>query len=356
MENNNLLEKFDCEKQCEYKGRIYKVRDNGAICRLSKEGCRIAKWDNVWTFGNKNPNGYMIHANNIRVHQVVCTAFHGPEPYPYMVVDHKDTNRCNNRPENLRWLTRLENALNNPNTCKKIIYLCGSIDAFLENPAILREKSLAKNVEWMRTVTKEEAAICKKNMEWWSLQDSKPSSGKGLGDYVFSSDIMEKATKWNGSFLYDNNEVRDKEEVFSTEYTNVEETPNIIDSLTPRAKQEYQNWETPTEFPQCPQELTSTPLQDYLNRLKEGVVYSKNKYGDHEVFNVAMAEDNSHISVLSISNNEVNPKALSEVYFEDGFFIHKSIRTFISDKGAEKFFTISLGKEWRGGDVIEDYC
>ncbi len=40
----NLIEVFDCEKQCEYKGRQYLVRDNGAILRLQKEGGRTIKW------------------------------------------------------------------------------------------------------------------------------------------------------------------------------------------------------------------------------------------------------------------------------------------------------------------------
>ena len=61
MENQNLLEVFDREMQREYKGRQYLARDNGAICRLPKEGCRPSKMDNVWSFGTKNPdNGYMI--------------------------------------------------------------------------------------------------------------------------------------------------------------------------------------------------------------------------------------------------------------------------------------------------------
>ena len=55
------------------------------------------------------------------------------------MVDHIDSNCRNNRPENLRWLTRLENALKNPATRKKIEYLCGSIEAFLENPSMLNE-------------------------------------------------------------------------------------------------------------------------------------------------------------------------------------------------------------------------
>ena len=47
METKNLLEVFDREMRCEYKDRHYLVRDNGAICRLPKEGCRPSKMDNV---------------------------------------------------------------------------------------------------------------------------------------------------------------------------------------------------------------------------------------------------------------------------------------------------------------------
>lgn len=39
MNQENLIDVFDCEVQCEYKNRVYKVRDNGAICRLPKNGC-----------------------------------------------------------------------------------------------------------------------------------------------------------------------------------------------------------------------------------------------------------------------------------------------------------------------------
>ena len=94
MNQGNLIDVFDCEVQCDYKNRIYNVRDNGAICRVPQKGCRASKWDDVWTFGTKSlSNGYMIHTGNVRVHQVVCTAFHGPEPHAHMVVDHIDTNR-----------------------------------------------------------------------------------------------------------------------------------------------------------------------------------------------------------------------------------------------------------------------
>lgn len=38
---------FTDERVCEYKGRRYLARDNGAICRLPKEGVRPSKLDNV---------------------------------------------------------------------------------------------------------------------------------------------------------------------------------------------------------------------------------------------------------------------------------------------------------------------
>jgi hypothetical protein len=50
---------------------------------------------------------------NIKVHQAVCEAFHGPKPFEKAVVIHKDENARNNRPENLKWGTQKEN-LNAP--------------------------------------------------------------------------------------------------------------------------------------------------------------------------------------------------------------------------------------------------
>ena len=112
------LNDFALEKRCEYKGRIYSVRDNGSVYRHQKEGARLAPLDNKWTFGKKDDSdGYMKIAG-VRIHQIVATAFHGEPPSSQYVVDHIDTNRRNNRPENLRWVTALENC-NNPNTHKK---------------------------------------------------------------------------------------------------------------------------------------------------------------------------------------------------------------------------------------------
>ncbi len=357
METEDLLNQYSKPRECEYKGRRYLARDNGAICRLPKEGGRPSKLDSAWSFGTKNPdNGYMIFTGNIRVHQVVCTAFHGPAPEPHMVVDHIDTNRCNNRPENLRWLTRLENALNNDATRKKIIYLCGSIEAFIENPAILRTKALPKDVSWMKTVTKEQAAACKKHIDEWTRRDNKPQgSGKGVGDWIFSDDEMAKVRRWNGGQLLPDYKpwAPKKAEIEEMNRREWEEEHALKDSLTPGAKQ--LDWKTPTEFPQTPQKITDTPLQDYLARLPKGTIYARNQWGDSLVYDAAMAEDGTHLAVVTEISG-VTSYALSEVSFWNGFFVHKSIRTFFTEEGAQKYFAESLGREWTGGDVMEDYC
>lgn len=352
---DTLLDTYEKEVRCTYKERDYLVRDNGSVCRLPKKEGRSSKLDNVWTFGTKNKDkGYMFLTGNIAIHQIVCTAFHGIPDDPHMIVDHLDTNRCNNRPENLRWITRLENVLNNPATRKKIIYYCGSIEAFLANPAILRDKVLSQDLSWMRTVSKEEAAKCKRNIERWTALDSVPTnSSKGIGDYIFNDEDQEFVRDWNGGQLLpeQKNWAQQKEEIEAENRRREEEALALKDSLTPGAKQ--LNWKTPTAFPRCPQTISSTPLLDYLAVLPKGAIYCQNKYGDSPVVDAGIAADGNHLSVLTKTTGATN-YALSEIYFIDGAFIHKSIRSFFSEEGAQKYYTLSLGLEWKGGEVMED--
>lgn len=56
---------------------------------------------NLWR-GNKGKTHY--------VHRLVCEAFHGYPPEPGMHAAHWNGNRKDNRPENLRWATPLENS------------------------------------------------------------------------------------------------------------------------------------------------------------------------------------------------------------------------------------------------------
>lgn len=49
----------------------------------------------------------------MKVHRLVCEAFHGERPFPKAVVIHIDENGLNNKPSNLKWGTQKEN-LNAP--------------------------------------------------------------------------------------------------------------------------------------------------------------------------------------------------------------------------------------------------
>lgn len=64
----------------------------------------------------KNHRGYMRvmlyrkgGRKHARVHMLVAAAFIGPAPFAGATVDHQDTNKRNNRADNLEWVTRLEN-------------------------------------------------------------------------------------------------------------------------------------------------------------------------------------------------------------------------------------------------------
>lgn len=355
------LNEFALEKKCKYKDRIYSVRDNGSVYRYQKDGSRQAPLDNKWTFGKKDEKtGYMMIAG-VRIHQIVATAFHGTPEHSTMVVDHIDTNRCNNRPENLRWLTRLENALNNPYTRKKIIFLCGSLEAFINDPSILRISASEQNISWMRTVSKEEAAKCRKHFEKWLQEDSKVKQfvgdRKGIGEWIFEDNyagefeklkVFGLASKW-----YNKSYAQQIAEIEAENIRIQEEQLVLKDSLTPGAKQMY--WKIPTEFPLCPKVLSDAPLLDYLRNLEQGKTFCQNSLYHSEVIKAELSLDNSHIAVKTTSSG-VTRFALTEIRYEEGVFIHESIRTFFSEEGAEKYYTLSLGKDWDGGDVVEDFC
>lgn len=57
-------------------------------------------------------NGYLgvkIKGKGTTMHAAVCAAFHGPRPSPSHTVNHKNGKRTDNVPQNLEWMTHLEN-------------------------------------------------------------------------------------------------------------------------------------------------------------------------------------------------------------------------------------------------------
>ena len=160
-----LIDIFDEERTCEYRGEVYSVRDNGAVLRHPRDEKKPRRLDNKWTFGRIDTQHGYLTIGSVPIHRIVATAFWGKAPSKSHVVDHIDTNRQNNRPSNLRWLTRLENIVLNEITRTKLELLCGcSIEDILSDLSILKDKPLTPQFSWMRTVSKEDA---EKSLATW---------------------------------------------------------------------------------------------------------------------------------------------------------------------------------------------
>lgn len=318
------------EKFCVYKDEEYLVRDNGAVLRKSRPNQKIRELDNKWTFGKKNDkNGYLFLASH-RVHIIVATAFLGRPPTKEHVVDHIDTNRQNNRPSNLRWTTKFENAVKNPITRKKIEYLTGvDIFEFLANPSEYREDLKNSDYDWMRGVTEEEAKVTLKNLKAWLEKEKIQSHENGkMGEWIFN--------------------VRDPE--FQKRYY---DNFQISDSLTALAKQK--DWKTPTKFVCCPIEIDENPIDCYLKKLSIDAIFSTNQYGDSKIVKFASI-DNKAIVIITSMPSGVKSFALTKITYENGYYIHSNLGTFFTCEGADKYFTLEQGLKWTGGDSIDDYC
>ncbi|MEZ4912170.1 MAG: HNH endonuclease signature motif containing protein [Saprospiraceae bacterium] len=324
-----MIDTFKIEKVCSYKGEIYYVRDNGAILRISKDGCRKRPMDNQWTFGHVDfRQGYLVAFSN-PVHRIVATAFHGKPPTEKHVVDHIDTNRGNNRPENLRWVTRLENILLNPITIKRIEKACGcSIEEFLQNPSLYKDTFQEPNFRWMGQVSYEEGQTTLLNLQIWASND-KSSSGGTLGQWIMG----------RGEYYISN------EDIFTM--------PKFSFSLTPHA---LQNWDTPTEFPLCPFMISGQPLIDYHNNLVKGMVFCTNKNLTAIIDDFAISDDNKSIWVLSKNDlpKAIKPYLVAKVCFDKGNFEHYNLGSFFKQDGGLQAFIRAQGKEWTGGETFDE--
>lgn len=323
---------FNQEVKCIYKDEHYSVRDNGAVLRYPLDGKRQRPTDNNWTFGKLNIKTGYLEIASVRIHRIVATAFHGEAPTKEHVVDHIDTNKQNNRPDNLRWVTRLENILLNPITARRIEIICGSVEAFLADPSKFRDKFPDPNYEWMCAVSIVEAQASKERLLAWAKSD-KPLQGGSLGEWIYNRSISSQLTEY------------------------VEEL-EFINSLTPNAVQKIRNWKTPSEFPCCPQENTKNPLADYVANLNVGYVFSRNQYTSSIIESFAVSKDNDILWIMCKSgeDNPIKPYSLAEITYQNDVFVHNSLGTFFERDGAEKQFTLVQGLEWKGDDTIDDYC
>ena len=148
------------------------------------------------------------------------------------------------------------------------------------------------------------------------------------------------------------------DDFFKTEYQendSEEEILDYIESLTVGAVQ--RNWQTPSEFPCCPTEISDTPLEDYLKNLQIGKIFSKNQYGQSEIIKFGLSKDKYSIVVQCLdAENPVKSWYIAKITFENNLFVHTADTSCFTEEGAEKYYVLALGEEWTGGDVFDDYC
>ncbi len=312
-----FINTFSETRTCTYKDDTYDVRDNGAILRRRRPNGRHRKLDGFWTYGKKDDKSGYAKFGSEPVHRIVASAFHGQPPTRQHIVDHIDTNRMNNRPANLRWITKLENILLNPITLKRIIEAYGSVEEFFADPSKPKAKPLAGQFDWMRTVSASEAAASREKLENWA-KGTKSSSGGSLGEWLF--------------------EHRSRVEP--------PQLPEITRSLTEGALQA--NWVTPSQFPLCPKQSTGGSLAEYSSALTFGATFSSNEYG--KSFVVEGSPDlrsNCVVVVCRIENAPINNWGITTIYFHDGNFIHENKGTFISLVEAMEVYASGTGDYFR---------
>ena len=356
---DDLIDIFDKVADCEYKGEHYSARDNGAVMRHPKTPNRPRPLDNKWTFGKQDEaSGYMLLGNE-RVHRIVCTAFFGKPQGDRNIVDHIDTNRQNNRADNLRWVSRLENVLNNPITRAKIELICGSIADFIANPALLHgHESENSNFSWMRNVSPEEAKVSYERwMEWANrpIEDRK-SNSNGPGEWIYQTEpkniLRVPAHQWMDQ--------TDTPSQFDLKNGQARVT-HLPDSsyITYQCRQ----YKCPQEctFVHCPFTIPKNEdaLNHYISSLKKGDDFLFTRYYKTVIEDFHYFEKDSKVRVLTkrikrASDNTENrmPWQIFEITKDGTDFIHEHVCTYGSaqfDKCQIALKTLGIYKreEWK---------
>lgn len=370
-----MINDYEDVRECEYQGEHYSVRDNGAIMRHSRIGKKKRPLDDKWTLGKPNEKAYLQIAG-IPVHRIVATAFLGTPNTPDMIVDHIDTNHQNNRPSNLRWVTRFENVVNNPITVAKIIYRYGSLEEFWKQPDSIK-KSFQRDDSWMRPLEKYELELRKQNGDAFVKEtmmgarfDNKtnkrestkeciennqsidsieytPRTEEELKKYSFPISELQMADDYKISpYEEELRKAKEDQEKALLEWELEQEQlcnlpheekvrlgiakPDVQSLNNPIAMQ--RDWNTPSIFMFCPRTIGNNPIQEYADAIRIGELFCEGIYKNY-VVEYTINTSGTYIilktHILGDSEEEYDPNCPSHCYgvmeisVENGKFIHE---------------------------------
>ena len=251
---------------------------------------------------------------------------------------------------------------------------CGSIEAFLANPSLLRESDVTPDFSWRRTVTNAEAQVSKERLLAWAEND-KPTSGGALGAWVYSQQPISQNDGQSSNVdeidKLQSDSLNGWGQIPPRSYERPDEPEqrkrNVMLSLTPGAAQEiYFDNDKPNEYPCTPQEYNDDPLIAYAVNLTENAVFWRNNNRDQEyvVDKFGFSEDRNSLYVMTksayvwrsqddgdwiavpianLNKGEVSEDELKyqlgEIVYKDNLFVHKRVETgFMPKEYLEEIF------------------
>lgn len=305
------------ERECEFKGEKYIVRDNGAVMRLSKKNYRKRKLDNKWTFGVGDKTTGYLKFSSIPIHRIIATAFLGSPKDSNHVVDHINTNRQDNTPGNLRWVTRFENVFLNPITCRNLEMLTGlTIDEIIQNPKILENYKVSKNIAWMRKVSSEESRNCYQNLMNWALNSRiEPSKKRGtIGEWVYQTRYL----------------------------------PPKEDTL--------EHGKVDKVYPCCPSDNEERSLENYQRKLQPGTVFLETEITKYVAVESTIFNGKLIVRTRDVNEQALKPWFVSRVTLENGRFQHELVKSCFVEEGSKEFFDIMQDKPWESNHSFDYMC
>ncbi len=145
--NINIVISDEMWKEVTFEGFKYKASNYGRV-ELQSGTITYGSMAVTKYFKIKTPN-----KKSRLVHNIICTAFHGPKPSKSHVVNHIDYNKSNNKPENLEWVTQRQNVIHSLPTRnivaaynKKRVAQYTTDDVFIKEFNSVSEASKATNV------------------------------------------------------------------------------------------------------------------------------------------------------------------------------------------------------------------